>query len=118
MDLEQRIAFIQSVFDRIDIYYSLVVYPDDLDEEFGKLQSILVTDDFPIFSIRAIGTLDSLDFIESHYRMLFMTDSTFEQYLKVKKDSMSNVSVIFSACEPLFSRKYHGVLEGVHLFPI
>jgi hypothetical protein len=115
---DQRTTFIQSVYDTINIYYSFVIYPDCLAEDFDKLKHILETDDFPVYTLPPCPTPETIEAVEARYRMLFMTESTFEQYLQVKNNNISHTNVIFSGDEPLFSRKYRTLLEGVQLFSI
>ena len=99
MELVRISDFIQNIYTSINIYHSILLYNIKDEDCVKQLCDTLLYSDMPLFflsSSHEVIDINILHFIENNYRMLVMPISIFEKILRLKKNNISNISVIFA----------------------
>lgn len=83
MDTNKILTFIDHVYENMNIYQALIIYPD------GYQPNILIRDlslrDYPVVQITS-ENLSALHILETKFRLFAMDTSTFDAFLKMKTD--------------------------------
>jgi hypothetical protein len=113
--------FIDYIYENINIYNSIIIYDAnkyfDLDDFINNLNN----KDYPIGHIRYNIPIDVL---ENRYRMIVIPHTQFYNYINIKNNNLSNITVIFCldkynyVTNILSKIKFINTIEDINVFKI
>lgn len=121
MDINKTFKFIQNIYDTYNISHSLIVYDKDTYpfQYIEQLQNLLKVHDYPVYVLEDFP-INIVEY-EHKYRMFILEKNTFHEFVKIKDNDISNISVIF-CFSPFILQEINKTMtdindgKSVHLF--
>lgn len=90
MDTNKIVSFIDHVYENMNIYQALIIYPDDY-KPYDLIHDLSIRD-YPVVQITN-DNLSNMEFLETRYRLFAMNTSIFHQFLE-KKEDIDSVTIL------------------------
>jgi hypothetical protein len=121
MDINKTFKFIQNIYDTYNISHSLIVYDKDTCpfQFIEQLHNLLKVNDYPVYVLEDFP-INIVEY-EHKYRMFILEKNTFHEFVKIKDNDISNISVIF-CFSPFILQEINKTMtdindgKSVHLF--